>query len=77
MNIQSQPDSIPSHMQSTDLVDEELKGVITKLKEARKILARDWEQMTPRERSAVSRIVKELEQQEQALREEIEMSDSQ
>ena len=54
--------------------EQELEGVLKALKEARKCLRRDWEHLTPRERSAQSRIVKELEQQKQALEDEIEMS---
>jgi hypothetical protein len=51
-----------------------LNSILKRLKDERKILARDWERLTPRERSAQSRIVKELEQQKHALEEEIEMN---
>ena len=52
---------------------EQLDGVIRALKAAKKILARDWAQLTPRERSAQSRVVKELEEQQRALEDEIAM----
>lgn len=55
----------------SDLAYEQLAGVEQQLKAAKKILARDWECLTPRERSAHSRLVKELEQQQQALQETI------
>lgn len=68
-----QPSSSSSGAVSIDLAAE-LDGVLKQLKDARKILARDWEQMTPRERSAASRLVKQLEQREHTLLEEIQMS---
>ena len=55
-----------------DSAHEELKIVEKKLREMRKILYRDWETMSPRERSSQSRIIKELEQQRNALLETIE-----
>jgi hypothetical protein len=51
----------------------QLASVVKELKAARKILARDWAQLTPRERSAQSRVVKELEEQQRALEDEISM----
>ncbi len=61
-----------SEQQKLDLAHEELKDVELKLRAMRKVLNRDWEQMSPRDRSAQSRIVKEFEQQRQTLRETIE-----
>ncbi|HVF85068.1 MAG TPA: hypothetical protein VM821_03740 [Abditibacteriaceae bacterium] len=63
-----------SEQQKLDLAHEELKVVEKKLREMRNILNRDWETMPPRDRSAQSRIVKELEQQRQSLLETIEAS---
>ena len=54
--------------------DQELQEVLKTLKEARKCLRRDWDHLAPRERSAQSRIVKELEQRKRALEDEIEMN---
>lgn len=56
-----------SDQEKLDLAHEKLKVVEKKLREMRKILNRDWEQMSPRNRSSQSRIVKELEQQRQTL----------
>lgn len=61
-----------AEQQKLDLAHEKLKVVEKKLRAVRKILNRDWEQMAPRDRSAQSRIVKELEQQRNALLETIE-----
>ena len=55
-----------------DLAHEELKAVEEKLREERRILNRDWAQMSPRERSSQSRVVKELENRRDALQETIE-----
>jgi hypothetical protein len=57
-----------------DRASEELRQVEMDLRQARKLLARDWESLTPRERSAHSRRVKALEEQERALAETIEMN---
>jgi hypothetical protein len=57
-----------------DRASEELAIVLGELKAARKALRRDWEAMAPRERSVRSRVVKELEEQEQALLQTIEMN---
>lgn len=51
----------------------ELALVAAKLKEARKILRRDWAHLTPRARSEQSRSVRELELQEKTLLDEIDM----
>jgi hypothetical protein len=53
---------------------QELNRIAQALKEAQKCLRRDWENLAPRERSAQSRVVKELEQRKKSLEEEIEMS---
>ena len=62
----------PSEQEKLDLAHEELKIVEKKLRAERKILNRDWETMSPRDRSAQSRVVKELEEQKQSLQEAIE-----
>jgi len=61
-----------SDQEKLDSAHQELRSVEKKLREMRKILNRDWETMSPRDRSAQSRIVKELEQQRNALLETIE-----
>lgn len=72
MEIHSQPDSLKQ--QRLDLAHEALAAISVKLREARRILNRDWPHMTPRERSSRSRQVKQLEQQQQALIDEIAMN---
>ncbi len=64
----------PTGDEARELAIEELQAVLKRLKEAKKVLARDWAQMTPRERSAHSKVVKEIEQQKQSLLDTIEMS---
>jgi hypothetical protein len=64
----------PTGDEARELAIEELQSVLKRLKEAKKVLARDWAQMTPRERSAHSKFVKEIEQQKQSLLDTIEMS---
>jgi cytoplasmic iron level regulating protein YaaA (DUF328/UPF0246 family) len=64
----------PSDQQKLDLAHEELEIVEKKLREMRKILYRDWEAMSPRERSSQSRIVKELEERQRSLVDEIEIN---
>lgn len=54
---------------------EQLALVSAQLKAAQKVLRRDWSQLKPRQRSEQSRIVKELEEQERALQEEIELKE--
>lgn len=63
-----------SQQEKRDVMREELAMVSKKLQEERKILNRDWPHMAPRERSALSRQVKQLEEQQQVLVEEIEMN---
>lgn len=63
-----------SEQQKLDLAHEELQVVEKKLREMRKVLNRDWEQMPPRDRSAQSRIVKELEERQRSLVDEIEIN---
>ena len=60
--------------QRADKARERLAVVESQLREARKILQRDWALMTPRERSAQSRVVRDWERQEQTLVDEIEMN---
>ena len=55
-----------------DVLHEELKVVEQKLREERRILNRDWEALSPRERSSRSRVVKEVEERKAALLETIE-----
>ena len=74
MNRESQPNTTPSKQELLDAANAQLQSVLKNLKETKKILARDWEQLTPRERSAYSREVKTLEQQKKTLLEEIEMN---
>jgi hypothetical protein len=77
MDLQPQPPSSFSpdaREEARERAYEQLNSILKRLKDERKILARDWERLTPRERSAQSRIVKELEQQKHALEEEIEMN---
>ena len=77
MDLQPQPSSSLSpdaREEARERAYEQLNSILKTLKDAKKILARDWERLTPRERSAQSRIVKELEQQKHALEEEIEMN---
>ncbi len=62
-----------SDQEKLDSAHQELKVVEKKLREMRKILNRDWEAMSPRNRSAQSRIVKELEERQRSLVDEIEM----
>ncbi len=64
----------PTGDEARELALEELQCVLKRLKEAKKVLARDWAQMTPRERSAHSKLVKQIEQQKQSLLDTIEMS---
>ncbi|HEX8237750.1 MAG TPA: hypothetical protein VF600_17540 [Abditibacteriaceae bacterium] len=66
--------SSPSGDESRENAIGELGHVLKRLKEAKKVMARDWTQMTPRERSAHSKHVKEIEQQKQSLLDTIEMS---
>jgi hypothetical protein len=61
-----------SNQEKRDGANEELKIVVDKLRDARKILRRDWEQLSTRERSAQTRVVKELEQHELVLIEILE-----
>lgn len=63
-----------SDQEKLDLAHQDLKVVEKKLREMRKILNRDWEQMAPRERSSQSRIVKELEDRQRSLVDEIEIN---
>lgn len=69
----SPPDDTPfSNLEKLDLAHEELAVVEKELREMRRIIYRDWEQMSPRDRSSQSRIVKELEQRRDDLLETIQ-----
>lgn len=52
---------------------EQVSEITKSLKAAKKILNRDWEQLSPGERSAQSRVVKDYEKQIRDLEEEIEI----
>ena len=67
-------DSSLSNEALTDRTNEQLESVLKNLKETKKILNRDWAQLSPRERSAYSRRVKEMEQEKQSLLEILEMN---
>ncbi len=54
---------------------EQLALVSAQLQAAQKTLRRDWAQLKPRQRSEQSRVVKDLEEQERALQEEIELKE--
>ena len=68
----SSPDDEVARIENLDLAHEELKVVEKELREERRIINRDWAQMSPRERSSQSRVVKELENRRDALQETIE-----
>ena len=75
MDLPPQPNSvIDAKEEARTRADRELQGVLNALKESKKCLRRDWEHLAPRERSTQSRAVKELEQQGQLLKDEIEMN---
>jgi hypothetical protein len=57
-----------------DLAYEQLAVVEAQLKAAQKVLRRDWEDLSPRERSERSKGVKELERQQKTLQDEIAMN---
>ena len=62
---------------SQKLVDEaaeKLVEVTKELRETRRILARDWDIMVPRERSGFSRQADELEQKRKELEQTIELN---
>ena len=65
-------DSTPlSDIEKLDLAHAELAVVEKELREERRIINRDWAQMSPRERSSQSRVVKELENRRDALQETV------
>ena len=66
------PDSSLSPAQQRDEAHARLEQLEKDLRATRKILARDWEELSPRERSAHSRDAKEIETQQKALREFLE-----
>jgi hypothetical protein len=75
MEISTEQQSLPDDNEEVLFrLIQELKSVALALKEAQKNLRRDWETLAPRERSAQSRVVKDLEQRKKLLEEEIEMN---
>lgn len=60
--------------QAADAAGADLVIVSARLREAQKILRRDWEQLSPRQRSQQSRRVRELELEQESLLEQIEMN---
>ena len=68
----SLPNDEVARIENLDLAHEELKVVEKELREERRILNRDWEQLSPRERSSQSRVVKDLEERKATLLETIE-----
>ena len=69
------PDSGLTPAQRRDEAHAQLAQLDKDLRATRKILARDWEQLTPRDRSAHSRQVKEMEQKQQVLRDFLDTAD--
>lgn len=70
------PDSPLTPAQRRDEAQAQLEQLEKDLRATRKILARDWEQLPPRERSAHSRRVKEMEQEQQTLRDFLDTADA-
>ena len=73
MNTEPASETPPSSEELLDLAKAQLKDVLLNLKEAKRVLARDWEQMSPRDRSSYARQVKMWEGQQKTLLEEIEI----
>ena len=77
MDTHSQtPISISPNEAARQRAELQLQDVLKSLKDAKRCIRRDWEQLTPRERSAQSRVVKDLEQRQQVLEDEIEMNNA-
>ena len=72
-NLQPQEKPLSSEQEQLDAAHEKLVSVIARLKAAQKILRRDWPNLTPRQRSGMSRNVRELEREYTSLQEEVEM----
>ncbi len=72
-NLQPQGKPLSSEQEQLDAASEKLVGVTARLKAAQKILRRDWPNLTPRQRSELSRNVRELEREHTSLQEEMEM----
>jgi len=72
-NLQPQAKPLSSEQEQVDAAYEKLVSVIARLKAAQKILRRDWPNLTPRQRSEMSRNVRELERQHTSLQEEMEI----
>jgi FtsZ-binding cell division protein ZapB len=68
-----QTEFTPTRQELVDIADAQLEIVALRLKEVQKVLRRDWPNLTPRQRSELSREVKELERQQNSLHEEIKM----
>ena len=73
MTTEPERDLSISKQDQLDLASQQLQGVLQNLKQTKKVLARDWAELTPRERSAYARQVKELENEQQTLLKEIEL----
>lgn len=63
-----------SKEEAHDLALQRLDAVNQQLKAAKKALLRDWPNLSPGERSASSRHVKQLEAQQQSLHDVLEMN---
>lgn len=75
-DLSQQLSNMDAKAETCTCADQKLQDISKALKEAKKCLRRDWEHLAPRNRSAQSRVVKELEQQKRSLEEEIEMDSS-
>ena len=74
MIMNQPPKPSPSKEELAAAATDQLQNVLILLKDKKRILARDWHQLTPRERSAFSREAKELEFQKKTLLAEIEVN---
>lgn len=74
MDSQLQPGDSLSKEELIELTYARLDALLKKLKETKKVLLRDWADLTPGERSAQSRLVKEIEQEIKVVRDEIAMN---
>ena len=73
MNTKPMSEKPLSNEDLLDLANAQLKEVLQNLREAKRVLARDWQQLSPRERSAGARQVKLWESRQKTLLEEIEI----
>ena len=68
-----EPTSAVVSLATMDQAAADLAALAAGLKEARKVLLRDWEALTPKERSAGTRAVKNLETKQRELRDFLDM----